>query len=120
MQRQIDDGLQWCSHCDRVGWHTFCGQCGRRFYGADLTWRDCPKCKAKVSTAFCALCGAPVYDEILRKWEAGEIDLAAESAKAACILREQFGHQRKAETARAKPPTLGAALAEVFGSKPNG
>lgn len=109
MQRQIDDGLSWCAHCDRFGYHVFCGQCGARFVGDDLDWRECPGCHLLVSTDYCAACGRNVVDDYLRAWEDGSIDMEAESEMCEELLARWEAHEAKAQPA---PGLAAAALAE--------
>jgi len=75
-QIQLDSGMQYCDRCDRFGHHYFCGACGVRYDG--ITWRDCPGCKAKVSTHYCALCGTPVITDFQLKFERNEVDWMGE------------------------------------------
>lgn len=89
MQQQLDAGLQLCEPCDTFGWHTFCGECGKRYVGRELRWRECPGhgCRARVTTEFCPLCGTLVAGEFLRKLEKGLVDWKAESRAAAEAAR---------------------------------
>lgn len=122
MQQQIDTGLRLCDPCARFGWHTFCGDCGQRFVGREMRWRDCPGCKAKVATEFCALCGTLVAGEFLRKLEKGLVDWKAESRAAA--KAQQYFMARIPPRLRqelfpddhgAEPPSIERAVKEVFG-----
>jgi hypothetical protein len=83
-QHLIDQGLEWCEHCQALGRHTFCGRCGRRFVGDELIWRTCPnrECTAVVASDWCPLCGTEVANDWLRGYERGEIDLDRENAVA--------------------------------------
>jgi len=116
MQHEIDAGVQWCAACDRFGWHTFCGQCGRRYRGADLDWRECPSCKTIVPTDFCGLCGDEVMSDWFRAFEAGEIDMEAETAMAKGLL--ELFYKARPDTAPEvyRETTLGEALMETFGA----
>lgn len=117
MQHRIDEGIKWCGKCDRFGWHTFCGQCGRRYFGADLTWRECPRCKTLVTTDYCSLCGAPVYDERLRRYIEGDPEFIAEAnARVKRMMQEQFKLRPAPEQAGASSRIV-AALQETFGAR---
>ena len=48
--------------------------------------RQCPQCKGTVATEYCLLCGEQVWREDLKRWESGQIDLAAEGRRARRIL----------------------------------
>jgi hypothetical protein len=108
MQEQLDQGLQYCTDCDRFGSQTFCGHCGRRFRGAELEWRECPQCKATVASQFCSLCGEQVWSEYLKQWERGGINLVAEGQRARKILDRMIAQvPRLAEDLRS--PAVGGA-----------
>ena len=107
MQRAIDDGVQWCPACTTFGVLTFCGTCGRRYAGADLTWREC-RCGRLVTSKWCPGCGYEVVSEFARQLAAGEVDLAEENRKAAALL----ARSRQTPPERA---SLVDALNEVFG-----
>lgn len=115
MQRQLDDGLQWCAPCDRFGHHTYCGNCGKRYVGGELTWRKCPNrdCGATVTTDWCPLCGKQVASDRLRSFEQGTVDLAAERER----LNQSMAAEGLAATPDApqQPPTLASAMLETFG-----
>lgn len=109
MQRAIDDGVQWCAHCEAFGVKTFCGTCGRRYVGTDLTWREC-RCGLMVTTRWCPGCGYEVLTEFGRRLEAGEVDIVEENRKAAALLA------RSRISAAAAPASVADALNEVFGA----
>jgi len=69
MQTQIDDGLQWCESCREFGKHRFCGSCGQRFVGRDLSWRECPQCHAEVTSDYCPVCGEELMTPLERALE---------------------------------------------------
>jgi len=112
MQGKIDEGLQWCARCQHWGFRDFCGHCGIRFDG--LTWRSCPnpKCRARVATDWCVLCGARVSSDALRAWERGEYDFTTSAANAERWLQKIYA--RRPDFAPDAPPpaptSLGAAV----------
>lgn len=125
MQAQIDRGIKCCESCEAFGYNRFCGDCGDRFAGAKLEWRECSRCNASVSTDFCSLCGYSVADEYLRRWERGDIDFAAEQAHAEEIMARFYSVRPDlAPVARnhAGEPGLESpiqrAVFDVFKSKP--
>jgi hypothetical protein len=95
MQDAIDDGIRWCEHCDVFGRHDFCGGCGRRYFGGDLIWRECPNrdCKAKVTTDWCPVCGELVVDDFFRRLERGEVDVEEEGQVAGGVLRQMIARR---------------------------
>ena len=118
MQLQIDAGLQWCPPCETFGWHAFCGRCGRRYVGGDLTWRECPQCDRIVSTDYCPVCGASVADDFIRSLEDGTLDVAAEEKIAAGILEKFYKAQPQwapTHWQERQPASLRDALLERFG-----
>lgn len=119
LQSEIDDGIHYCKGCERFGFDRFCGHCGNRYVGADRSWRTCEKCRAEVATDWCSLCGYPVADETLKRFERGDIDIHAEEAMASDALQRFYADTGKEPApevpARARTGTLAAAALEVFG-----
>jgi hypothetical protein len=123
MQADIDRGLHHCASCDGFGWQTWCGACGTRYVGADLTWRDCPnkECQAKVTTDWCPLCGTRVADAFVKSIEAGTVDWTAEAAMAQDLINRIYkGRPDIAEEMGAEPSgpvDRVAAMNAAFGGK---
>lgn len=118
MQAAIDGGVRCCPSCESFGHHRFCGECGSRYAGAELDWRECPKCRTEVGTDWCAVCGYPVVDETLRQFEAGEIDLEAESAMAGSLMQRFYESRPEFAPDEFRPASsLGEAVLEIFGRR---
>lgn len=86
MQSHIDKGLQYCDLCDDFGANTFCGKCGKRYVGRELTWRTCNNCKSEVSTDYCSMCSFHVAPQLLKDWEDGKVDIKKELEVAQGIM----------------------------------
>lgn len=121
-QQQIDAGLHHCSSCDRFGWHTFCGECGGRYVGRELRWRECAKCKAKVASDWCSLCGSLVASDFLKRMERGQVDWRIEVNHSQVAL-EKMLHQFPGAAADLyadyqppEPDSLAAQLKRGFGA----
>jgi len=115
MQAEIDGGMRVCEPCDKPGWHTFCGDCGRRYVGADLPWQECRKCRTIVATEWCPVCGTRLKTDIQRKLDAGEITLDAMAAAAARAdaAYQQARDQRQPGDANLSPAARAALT--IFG-----
>lgn len=111
MQMHIDKGLQYCDLCDDFGAHTFCGKCGKRYKGRDLTWRVCAKCKNEVSTDYCSHCANHVAPQALKDLEDGKVDFKEEIRRAEEKMKEMD------ELFKNKgPSSLANALNKGFGN----
>lgn len=116
MQVAIDGGLEWCTRCDRGGYHTFCGGCGRRFLGYDRTWTECGVCKRLVPTDWCPFCGFNVKSEFLRDVMAGRVDWNArieDARNSVAKIHRMLGLTPKMH----KPPSILEAVRATFPPK---
>lgn len=115
VQQQLDRGARLCVPCGRWGSHTFCGGCGRRYEGAELRWRECPACRARVATDYCPIDGTHIAIDFLKKMERGEVDWMAE-AKMAKGIATRLLRTRPDLTGIAPQDAadVAASLAQVF------
>ena len=117
MQAQIDKGVEWCPLCDRFGYHTFCGQCGERYHGRELTWRTC-KCRTIATTDWCPICGVQIISDRRKSFEAGTLDLEAASQRAITLREKYWGPVESDSDAPPSPPNASPMQSAVLAAFP--